>query len=388
MKPEKSVRSLLARAGINIFLKNSGNCRAHDIMLLTPRPADWFRRVYADPFLGFPESYIAGEWECQNLVLALNKVLTSGLADFFGLPWFLRFRLSTLYLKKLWETWFMNKAKQQPFHIGHAHYDKGNELFIAMLDETMTYSCGLWGDGAQTLREAQLAKFERAARDLKLEYGMHVLDIGCGFGSFAKYIAEHHGAEVVGLTVSQEQAKLAQVRCANLPIDIRLQDYSTLDEAESFDAVCSFGMFEHVTPKNYPTFFSIAAHCLKPGGRFFLHSIASYRKVYVPDPFINKWIFPNGYIPTYRQTRRPAKKYFTEVNKYEVGPENYAQTLEQWLMNFRDGWQHGLKKHYEHGELSAESFYRLWELYLSACIALFQAKQKYVLQLVLERRAW
>ncbi len=160
--------------------------------------------------------------------------------------------------------------RNRAFRVGEHHYDIGNDLYRSMLDERMIYSCGYW-QSAACLDEAQEAKLDLACRKLGIKPGMRVLDVGCGWGGTAKFIAENYQAEVVGITVSQKQAQLAQEHCKGLPVEIRLQDYRSLDEG--FDRILSIGMFEHVGCKNYQAYMRAVRRNLKDGGLFLLHTI-------------------------------------------------------------------------------------------------------------------
>lgn len=158
------------------------------------------------------------------------------------------------------------------YHVGQQHNDIGNDLYQAMLDKLMIYSCGYWKT-ATTLDDAQIAKIDLICRKLDLHAVMRVLDIGCGWGSAAKYADENYGVEVIGVTISKEQAKIAQQLCRGFPVEIRLQDYRKVNE--TFDKIYSIGMFEHVGHKNYPTYMQVASRCLKQNGLFLLHSIGA-----------------------------------------------------------------------------------------------------------------
>ena len=151
------------------------------------------------------------------------------------------------------------QSRRRAFQIGERHYDIGNDLYRRMLDSRMIYSCGYWRH-ADTLDAAQEAKLDADRQQARLEAGMRVLDIGCGWGGAAQFFAEKLGCEMVGVTVSREQATLARERCAGLPVEIRLQDYRELDEP--FDRVYSIGMFEHVGVKNYATYMNVVRRCL------------------------------------------------------------------------------------------------------------------------------
>jgi cyclopropane-fatty-acyl-phospholipid synthase len=171
--------------------------------------------------------------------------------------------------------------------VAEQHYDVGNKLFQNMLDPRMVYTCGLWNHAAN-LAEVQEAKLDFVCRKLGLAPGIKVLDIGCGWGSFAKFAAQEYGAQVVGVTISPQQLALGQKLCAGLPVELRLEDYRSL--RDSFDRIVSLGMFEHVGHKNYRAFFDVTRRTLKDAGRLFLASIGKNRSSYSTDPWIERYI--------------------------------------------------------------------------------------------------
>jgi cyclopropane-fatty-acyl-phospholipid synthase len=210
-----------------------------------------------------------GWWDCERLDIFFHKVLRAGLEN--QLPHHFKdtLRIASARLFNL-------QSKKRSWIVGKEHYDLGNDLFSRMLDPYMQYSCAYWKD-AQTLDDAQQAKLDLICRKLELEPGMRVLDIGCGWGGLAYYMAKHYQVSVVGVTISAEQQKMAQQRCADLDVTILLQDYRDLHE--SFDRIVSVGMFEHVGPKNYATYFDVVDRNLKPDGRFLLHTIGSKKPI-------------------------------------------------------------------------------------------------------------
>ena len=189
------------------------------------------------------------------------------------------------------------------YEVGEEHYDRGNDLFRHMLDDRMVYSCGYWRR-ADTL-EAQEAKLDLIYRKPQMEPGMRVLDVGCGWGGLAEYAVGEYGAEVVGVTISEEQVPIARDRCANLSVEIRLQDYR--DVVEMFDRIVSIGMFEHVGHKNHRTYMETVHRCLKPEGLSMLHTIGRNTSSSVSDPWIDKYIFPNGLLPSTLRLQRPLR---------------------------------------------------------------------------------
>ena len=187
-----------------------------------------------------------------------------------------------------------------------------------------------------------------------LEPGMRVLDIGCGWGSFAKYAAENYDVEVVGITVSKEQFKLGSEMCKGLPVELRLQDYRDVDE--QFDRVVSVGMIEHVGAKNYRTFMQIVGRCLVPDGLFLLHTIGALTTNKVIDPWFNKYIFPDSLLPSARHITDAAEGLFIMEDWHNIGSD-YDKTLMAWYDNFQKGWD-SLKSQFD------ERFYRMWRYYL------------------------
>ena len=203
-----------------------------------------------------------------------------------------------------------------------------------MLDSRMVYSCADWSDAA-TLDAAQEAKLESVCRKLKLEPGMRILDIGCGWGSFARYAAERYSVEVVGITISKRQLELGKTLCAGLPVELRLQDYRDLDE--TFDAIVSIGMFEAVGNKNYAHHFRTVAKCLDSGGLFMLQTIGKNDSRLGVDPWIEKHIFPNGEIPSMKQISASIENTMIMEHVRNLG-NNYAKTLMAWFRNFDSAW--------------------------------------------------
>ena len=202
-----------------------------------------------------------------------------------------------------------------------------------------------------------------------------MLEIGCGWGSFAKYAAETYGAEVVGITVSKEQVELARKRCKGLPVEIRLQDYREINEP--FDHIVSLGMIEHVGNKNYRTYMQTVHRCLKDDGIFLLHTIGSNISVYTTDAWIAKYIFPNSHLPSIRQLALATEGLFVMEDWQNFGAY-YDKTLMAWFQNFDAGWDK-VKSNY------SEQFYRMWKYYLLSCAGSFRARKNQLWQVVFSK---
>ena len=210
-------------------------------------------------------------------------------------------------------------------------------------------------------------------RKLELKPGMRVLDIGCGWGGMAQFAAENYGVEVLGITISREQVALAKKRCKNLSIEIRLQDYRSLNE--TFDRVLSLGMFEHVGYKNYRRFMKKVCSLLKDDGLFLLHTIGSKTSQKTNDSWIHKYIFPNSMLPSAKQISGAIEGVFVLEDWHNFGLD-YDKTLMHWFENFKSGWN-TLKKNYD------ERFFRMWKYYLLSCAGSFRARYNQLWQIVL-----
>ncbi|VVB79335.1 Ubiquinone biosynthesis O-methyltransferase [uncultured archaeon] len=353
---EKIVQQLLSLADVKI-----GGNRPGDIKVNTP---EFYSRVLGGGSLALGESYMDGWWDCKELDVFFDKILHAEIdkkamrLKNVVLP-FLKAKLTNMQTK--------SKAKE----VGEKHYDVGNDLYKLMLDKRMCYSCGYWKN-AKTLDEAQEAKLDLICKKLKLKKGMKVLDIGCGWGSFAKFAAEKYGVKVVGITISKEQAKLAQERCEGLPVEIRLEDYRNI--TEKFDRILSIGMFEHVGPKNYKEYMTVVHRCLNDEGLMMIHTIAGNKSVTSLEPWFHKYIFPNGVLPSAKQITTAAEGLFILEDWHSFG-QYYDNTLMAWLENFKKNWGK-IENQYN------ERFYRMWVYYLSSCAGSFRAKKNQLWQIV------
>src|SRR6202000_3192228 len=208
---------------------------------------------------------------------------------------------------------------------------------------------------------------------LGLKPGMRVLDIGCGWGEGLKLAAGRYGVTGVGITISEEQCKYAQALCQGLPVEFRLMDYRDLDER--FDRLLSIGMVEHVGHKNYRTYMETARRCLKDDGLFLLHSIGSNVSVHDTDPWIAKYIFPNGMLPSIKQIGESLEGLFVMEDWHNFSAY-YDRTLLAWRDNFERHWDE-FKGDFD------ERFHRMWLFYLSSCAASFRVRRNQLWQLVL-----
>lgn len=355
------IRELLAEAGISINGDAPWDIRVRD--------DDVYRRVLTRGSLGFGEAYMDGLWECDRLDELFHRLLAVDAED--RIDGWSRVRLLGEVLR---HSLFNLQAYDRAFQVGEQHYDIGNDVFGAMLDPTMSYSCGYWHN-ASGLADAQQNKLDMICRKLDLQPGERVLEIGCGWGGLAHHAAANYGVQVVGITVSKAQQQLARERCAGLPVAIELMDYRDL--TEKFDKVVSVGMFEHVGPKNYATYFDTVQRSLKDDGLFLLHTIGNCVTSPKADAWIDKYIFPNGKLPSAREITSTLERRFLIEDWHNFGAD-YDRTLMAWWARFDRAWP-GLEAKY------GARFYRMWKYYLLCCAGFFRSRHGQLWQLVLSK---
>lgn len=357
------LQDLLSGAGVQFNGRNPW-----DIQVKNPQT---YQRILSKGSLGFGEAYMDGLWECEQLDEMFYRLLRYDINEKVkGLN---RWRL----LGEALRSRLLNpQSYRRAFQVGEHHYDTGNDIFEAMLDSSMSYSCGYWAH-ADNLEQAQYDKLDLVCRKLELKPGEQLLDIGCGWGGMAYHAAKYYGVEVTGVTVSKEQRKLARKRCRDLPVTIELMDYR--DIGGRYDKIVSIGMFEHVGPKNYAVYFDKAAELLADDGLFLLHSIGDYTTSHATDAWVEKYIFPNGKLPSAQQLTSAIEDRFLIEDWHNFGPD-YDRTLMAWWKKFDAAWPE-LKENYD------EQFYRMWKYYLMCCAGLFRSKQGQLWQLVLGKRS-
>lgn len=353
---KRFVLDQLARADITVAPAPQAELTIHDERL--------FARLLRDGTLGLGESYMDGWWDADALDQVLFKLAAARVQDAF--PRDLPLMLSLIRAR------LFNLQRLRVREVGERHYDIGNDLFEAMLDRRMVYSCGYW-PAADTLEKAQEAKLDLICRKIALEPGMRILDIGSGWGSFLHFAAKRYGISGLGVTVSKAQAAFANARAGHLPVETRLMDY--MDVSDQFDRVVSIGMFEHVGYKNYRRFFGKVRSLLRADGLFLLHSIGGNVSTTHGDPWTEKYIFPNGMLPSIAQIGMASEGLFVMEDWHNFGAD-YDRTLMAWRNNFDSAWPI-LSARYD------DRFRRMWRYYLSVFAALFRARQINLWQIAL-----
>lgn len=356
---QKTVEELFNLASVQVNGPNSWDITVHN--------NDFYNRVLADQSLGLGESYMEGWWDSPSVDGFIFHLQSADLESKIKPNWSMCW---AVFKAKL----LNHQTKTKSLEVIDQHYQLGNDLYQKMLGPSMAYSCGYWKN-ATNLEEAQYAKYDLICRKLGFVEGMTVLDIGCGWGGFAKYAATHYKVHVTGITLSKNQAEYAQKACEGLPVSIRVQDYR--DIKETFDRVIEIGMFEHVGPKNYRAFMEMVHRSLNAGGLFMLHTIGSNVSSSAGDPWIDKYIFPNGILPSIGQIGNSIEGLFVMEDWHNFGPD-YDKTLMAWFHNFDANWE-SLKTGYP------PHFYRMWKYYLLSCAGSFRARKIQLWQVVLSK---
>jgi cyclopropane-fatty-acyl-phospholipid synthase len=354
------VEETFAAAGVRINGSRPWDIQVHN--------EDFYPRVIAELSMGLGESYMDGWWDCERIDLAFERIYRQDLQT-RKVTWAKRLHYLQARLYNM-------QRRSRAFQVGEKHYDAGNDLYRIMLGERMVYSSGYYGRGATTLEEAEEHKLQLICEKLGLQAGDRILDVGCGWGAFAKYAVENHGVEVVGITVSKEQIALASQLCAGLPIEFRLQDYREIEG--SFDHVVSIGMVGHVGYRNYRTLMEVVHRALKDEGLFLIHTMGANRSTTAADPWIHKYIFPNGMAPSIQQLGAAIEELFVMEDWHNFSTD-YHRTAMSWVDNLQQHWDE-IKSRYD------ERFYRMWKYYLVCFAAAFAARTLQTWDIVLSKQ--
>ncbi|MBB5517704.1 SAM-dependent methyltransferase [Amphiplicatus metriothermophilus] len=337
-----------------------------------------FRRLFLRPELAAGEAYMDGTLTVEEGSLAdLLALFQLNAARLRDQP-VQRFVQDTLKrIRRFHQNNTLARARRNAAH----HYDLSNDLYRLFLDEDLNYSCAYFEAPGQNLEDAQRAKLRHIAAKLAIEPGMRVLDIGCGWGAMAFYLAEHCGARVVGVTLSREQLSLAQdrARARGLAdrVAFRLADYR--DVHERFDRIVSVGMFEHVGVPHYGPFFRKVRDLMSEDGVALLHSIGRKGPPGATDPWTRKYIFPGGYVPSLSETLAAVERASLWVCDIEILRLHYAETLKEWRRRFEANREKA-------AAIFDERFCRMWTFYLTAAELSFRYGGHMVFQMQLARR--
>ncbi len=353
----KNIEKMLKSADIKINGKRPWDITVHD---------DSFYTRLLLGSLGAGESYMEGLWDCEQLDEMFWHLLKTGVES------------QTIRLDKVITNLtgkFVNlQTKSRSKKVAEIHYDLGNDFYAAMLDPYMQYTCGYWKD-ANNLNDAQLDKLDLICRKLELHPKEKVLEMGCGWGGFAKFAAENYGCHVTAVNISKEQVAYARTFCKGLPVKVVHSDYR--DIKGKFDKVVSIGMLEHVGYKNYEPFMKHIHDCLKPGSISLIHSIGNNISTISQDPWLDKYIFPNSKCPSIKQIADASEPYLIPEDLHNLSVD-YDKTLMAWYDNFIRHWP-------KFEDLYGQKFFRMWSYYLLFCAGMFRARKTHLWQIIFSR---
>lgn len=356
----KLVETLLAEVGVAVNGPNPWDIRINDTRM--------FARVLSEKNLGLGESYMEGWWDCDRLDDLIYRILRGNLKA--KLRGNVRFMLAYLLARVS-----NRQSKKRAYQVAQRHYDLDDELFMSFLDPYNQYSCAYFDENNDDLAQAQIRKMRLICHKLELTSEDHLLDIGFGWGGLARFAAENYGCTVTGINISRAQIAVAKEFCKGLPIKILEKDYRDLDG--EFSKIVSVGMFEHVGYKNYRTFMESVYNCLSNDGIFLLHTIGSNDSGINTDPWINKYIFPNGMLPSLAQITEAIEGLFVIEDLHNLGP-HYDKTLMAWNNNFQASRDLFKEKY-------GNRFVRMWEYYLLSCAGAFRARYNQLWQIVMTK---
>lgn len=367
MNKKDMLIGLLEDSGISCT-GNNPEFQVHDERL--------YSRVLAEGTLGAGEAYMDGWWSSSNLDSLMTKLICARIDEKLRKNPSLAAQFALhLFLAKTFNRQNIIRSRV----VGEKHYDVGNDLYEKMLDPRMQYTSGYWKDGVTSLADAQEAKLNLIAKKLDLSPGMRVLDIGCGWGGLAKYLAENYSVHVTGITISKEQAAYARNWTKKDSVSIKLVDYREF-KSEPFDRVVSVGMFEHVGHKNYRNFFNLVSSFMKEDGIFLLDSIGTDTTMYTTEAWLDKYIFPNSLIPSTSQLTTAVEEIFVMEDWHNFGI-SYDKTLMAWYANFNNAWPELRSSEKYDGR-----FYRMWEYYLLICAGFFRSRKMSQWQIIFSKK--
>lgn len=349
--------TILEEADIKVNGNRPWDIQVHDERL--------YKRVVKQGTLGLGEAYMDSWWDCRALDVMICKAIRSRLTRHVS-------HKAPALVGLLCHRLFNLQSVRRAGMVAEQHYNFGNEMFEQMIGPSMNYSCGYWKN-ARTLDEAQQDKMELICRKMGLQEGMEVLDIGCGWGGLSRYMAERHKVRVTAITISTEQVAYARKKHADLPVKWLLQDYRSL--TGRFDRIVSVGMFEHVGPKNYAAFFDTIKRILHPKGLFLLHTIGNNTRMRGTDPWISKYIFPNGIIPSSERLAQVLADRYVIEDWHNFGAD-YDKTLMAWHSRFDQGEMQGIFS-------CPKRVSRMFRYYLLTCAGAFRARDLQLWQVVL-----
>jgi len=364
MNAKGKIRELLSLADIQLNGPEPWDLQVHD--------QRFYQRALSHGSVGVGESYVDGWWDAADLNEFFYRIHRADLGK--------RVRSLELMWLGVKSALFNLQKKSESKQVARQHYDIGNDLYRVMLDKNMQYTCAYWKN-ADNLDAAQENKLHLICRKLGLQPGMRVLELGAGFCGLARFMAKQYGCDVVAYNISKEQVAFGREFCADLPVRIEEKDYrEAINEKGHFDCVAAIGLCEHIGYRNYRAFLELVRKKLSDTGLFLLHTIGGNRSRTSTDPWIDKYIFPSGMLPSIGQLGRAMENLFVMEDWHNFGPD-YVNTLMAWWKNFETRYCTLDKQRYD------QRFFRMWKLYVMMSAAGFRARRMQLWQIVLSTGA-
>jgi cyclopropane-fatty-acyl-phospholipid synthase len=354
--------SVLDSAGVRVDGDRPWDIRVHD--------GRFWDRVVSDGTLGLGESYMDGWWDCDALDEMMARALRAGGERAIARNWRTAFHALRARAINL-------QTRRRARQVARRHYDIDDSLYMSFLDPYNQYTCAYFKDlPADALDRAQEAKMDLICRKLRLREGDRVLDIGCGWGGLARWMAERHGCRVTGINIADGQVEYARRHVPSAAVEIVRMDYRDVPSAYpgAFDKVVSVGMAEHVGWRNHRALFGAARSAMGRDGLFLLQTCGQDVSRPIADPWIDRYIFPNGCVPSPAQLTSAAEGSFVLEDWHSMGP-HYDRTLMNWWQRFERAWP-GFRERY------GDRFYRMFRYYMLSCAGAFRARQMQLFQAV------
>ncbi|MBF0429869.1 MAG: cyclopropane fatty acyl phospholipid synthase [Fibrobacteria bacterium] len=351
---------LLAEAGVTLNGGGKADVQVHN--------EDLYGVVLAKGSLGLGESYMDGWWDAEEVDSFFDKVLSARLETKVN-------KNFAAMLEGAKARLFNQQNKELSKRVAEEHYDLGNDLYEKMLDSRMQYTCAYW-KRADNLEDAQKHKLDLICKKLQLKESDTVLELGCGWGGFAKFAAENYGCHVTAYNISKEQVAWATEKCQGLPVEFRLQDYR--EASGQYDKVASIGLCEHIGYKNYNGFLKVIHNNLKDYGLALIHTIGGNHTVVKSEPWLDRYIFPGSMLPSPQQFSKTIDRRFVLEDWHNFGVD-YDTTLMAWYDKFNQNWNSLKSERYN------DRFYRMWKYYLLLCAGSFRSRKNQLWQVVISK---
>ena len=328
---------------------------------------DFFYKILRKGSTGLGESYINGDFETDNLT-SLIELSARNIKNTHKFSGFFELSILRKFLMKNKNT--IDKSKENI----SLHYDLGNDFFSTWLDKTLTYSCAIFNSSKETLEEAQINKYNKLISLVKPRNGDRVLEIGCGWGGFAEHLAKNYNVKMDCITISKKQYEFTKQRIRKSKlgdkVKVMMMDYRELKN--KYDIIVSIEMIEAVGEKYLDKYFSIIKENLSPGGRGAIQAIVIkdelYNRYRMKEDFIQKYIFPGGFLPSFKSLNKLSKKFGLKIDRYHLYGSHYSNTLQRWRESFLNSWHLISRQGFN------LSFKKMWDFYFSYCDAGFKSK--------------